>query len=182
MKSSCIIYSLRRADENGVRQHAQLQMKQLGITYVEAVPQSMYDSWEFWCCDNVPEDLPVYLKVNNSNPLDSIGFGLSATDAIKLYQTISDLGIYVEYTNLNDFQKEMLDELNFDYSSINNTAGNKFFYNKDLLECFESAENISENCSTCYFDDKCEFWFSMPGCLNCCKDGKFVNYKKVEEK
>lgn len=181
MKESCIVYSLRRADESGVRQHAELQMKQLGITYIEAVPQSMYDSWEFWGCDNIPEDLPEYLKAYNNSPLNYIGFGLSAIEAIKLYQAISDMGIYVKYTNLNEYQKKMLDEVNFDYSSINNIVGKKFFYNKDLIECFESAESILDNCSTCYFNDKCEFLFTMPGCLNCYKDGNYVNYKKVEK-
>jgi hypothetical protein len=37
--------------------HAQDAMKKLGITYTVAVPQSIVDMWQFWGCENVPENL-----------------------------------------------------------------------------------------------------------------------------
>ena len=41
--------------------HAQVVMKELGITYKLAVPQSMADQWQFFCCENLPEELPKFL-------------------------------------------------------------------------------------------------------------------------
>ena len=38
-------------------------MKKLGITYTVAVPQSIVDMWQFWGCENVPENLHGFLKV-----------------------------------------------------------------------------------------------------------------------
>ena len=43
--------------------HPQDVMKKLGITYTVAVPQSIADMWQFWGCENVPENLHGFLKV-----------------------------------------------------------------------------------------------------------------------
>ena len=43
--------------------HPQDVMKKLGITYTVAVPQSIIDMWQFWGCENVPENLHGFLKV-----------------------------------------------------------------------------------------------------------------------
>ena len=43
--------------------HPQDVMKKLGITYTVAVPQSIADMWQFWGCENVPENLPEFLCV-----------------------------------------------------------------------------------------------------------------------
>ena len=43
--------------------HPQDVMKKLGITYTVAVPQSIAGMWQFWGCENVPENLPGFLKV-----------------------------------------------------------------------------------------------------------------------
>jgi hypothetical protein len=42
--------------------HPQKIMKELGITYKYGIPQSLGDQWWFWDCENVPEQLPEYLK------------------------------------------------------------------------------------------------------------------------
>lgn len=41
-----------------VNEHAQALMSKLGITYKEAIPQSMHDCWDFLFCENVPDELP----------------------------------------------------------------------------------------------------------------------------
>ena len=56
--------------------HAQIMMRDLGIEYMYAVPQSISDSWEFWCCENVPKKLPKYIESFEANPFDHIGYGL----------------------------------------------------------------------------------------------------------
>ena len=43
--------------------HPQDVMKKLRITYTVAVPQSVADMWQFWGCENVPENLHGFLKV-----------------------------------------------------------------------------------------------------------------------
>ena len=49
--------------------HAQEVMKKLGITYTVAVPQSIADMWQFWGCENVPDNLHSFLKVTDyGNP------------------------------------------------------------------------------------------------------------------
>ena len=57
--------------------HPQQVMKELGITYQHATPQSMGDQWWFWNCQNVPEPLPDYITVLDIEPHDAIGWGLS---------------------------------------------------------------------------------------------------------
>ena len=43
--------------------HPREVMKKLGITYTVAVQQSIADMWQFWGCENVPENLPEFLNV-----------------------------------------------------------------------------------------------------------------------
>jgi hypothetical protein len=59
-------------------------MKKLGITYQLAVPQSIADQWWFWNCENIPDKLPKYITELKLNPMDCIGFGLSAEDVIMI--------------------------------------------------------------------------------------------------
>lgn len=61
--------------------HAQTVMKELGITYSHATPQSLGDQFWFWNCKSVPDDLPGYITDLNINPMDAIGFGLSRDTA-----------------------------------------------------------------------------------------------------
>lgn len=62
--------------------HAQLVMKELGITYQKSTPQSICDQWWFWNCENVPEKLPSYLEELRLDPMDCVGNGLSKEDAL----------------------------------------------------------------------------------------------------
>jgi hypothetical protein len=78
---------------NNVKQdHPQKVMKELGITYQHATPQSIADQWWFWNCENIPEQLPPYLEVMDLNPMEQIGWGLSKEDAEKIrdYKPIDD--------------------------------------------------------------------------------------------
>lgn len=56
-------------------------MKHLGITYQHATPQSIADSWWFWNCQNVPQNLPPYLSELKVDPLAVVGRGLSQQEA-----------------------------------------------------------------------------------------------------
>jgi len=73
-----------RLDIYGATKHAQKRMKELGITYQHATPQSLGDQWWFWNCENVPEVLPEDLTELNLDPMEYIGFGLSKEDAEKI--------------------------------------------------------------------------------------------------
>lgn len=64
--------------------HAQVVMRELGITYQHATPQSIGDQWWFWNCKNVPQSLPKYLTVLQVKPEDAIGYGLSPEDAERI--------------------------------------------------------------------------------------------------
>lgn len=68
----------------GENRHPQIVMKELGITYQHATPQSIADQWWFWNCKNVPEKLPVYLTELDLDPMKCVGFGLSEKDAIEI--------------------------------------------------------------------------------------------------
>lgn len=78
-------FSLLWAAYNNVEQdHAQIEMKKLGITYQHSTPQSMLDCWQFWNCENVPNELPPFLTEIERSPVDFIGHGLSKEDAEKI--------------------------------------------------------------------------------------------------
>lgn len=65
--------------------HAQICMKDLGITYQLAVPQSISDCWWFFNCENVPDELPKYLVVRDFGDLNKkVGFGISQKTADEL--------------------------------------------------------------------------------------------------
>ena len=85
-------FCLMDAHFSGEKRHAQEVMKELGITYKHAVPQSIIDSWWFLCCENVPSELPSFIteiiKDNNFNKI--VGNGISQNDANKLYSYIED--------------------------------------------------------------------------------------------
>lgn len=74
-------YDLMTAMMEGEDRHAQKVMKALGITYQHSVPQSISDSWEFWNCENVPDELPKQLKLMTHDPMKRVGWGLSQKTA-----------------------------------------------------------------------------------------------------
>ncbi len=57
--------------------HPETTMKELGITYQRAVPQSLFDCWIFWNCRDIPEKLPKFLSEFKADPMLHIGHGLS---------------------------------------------------------------------------------------------------------
>lgn len=73
-----------RFDMYSAEGHPQEVMKNLGITYQHATPQSMGDQWWFWNCVNIPDPLPKFLEFADWNPMEMIGWGLSEEDAIKI--------------------------------------------------------------------------------------------------
>jgi hypothetical protein len=73
-----------RLDLYGVTKHAQEVMKDLGIRYQIAVPQSLYDCWWFFNCVGIPDVLPEYLEVLAIDPVDCVGRGLSQEDVDSL--------------------------------------------------------------------------------------------------
>lgn len=88
--------------------HPQIVMKDLGITYQQSTPQSMGDQWWFWNCENLPNELPTYLKdlidyktKEMLNPMDCIGYGLSLEDAEKI----------MNYKKSNMKSKEEIEQL-----------------------------------------------------------------------
>ncbi len=72
--------------------HPQVAMKELGITYTNATPQSMGDQWWFWNCENLPDNLPPFLTEMESDPMEMIGFGLnqSTAEAIRDYKSTQE--------------------------------------------------------------------------------------------
>lgn len=67
-----------------VKDHAQKVMRDHGITYDHAVPQSIADCWWFFNCKNVPDPIPSFLSPIKRKPTDLIGFGLSKETAERL--------------------------------------------------------------------------------------------------
>lgn len=56
-------YCMMSADDCDEHRHPQLVMRELGITYERAVPQSVADQWWFLNCEHVPAVLPQYLEI-----------------------------------------------------------------------------------------------------------------------
>ena len=86
-------YDMIGAHHVGVSSHPQKVMGALGIKYQHATPQTLGDQWWFWNCEFPPEfTLPKYLAVLNVDPLDCVGWGLSAekAQAIKAFETNQD--------------------------------------------------------------------------------------------
>ena len=68
----------------GENRHAQTVMRELGIAYQHATPQSIGDCWWFWNCTNVPETLPPYLSELKITPSQAVGHGLTKETADRL--------------------------------------------------------------------------------------------------
>lgn len=66
--------------------HAQQCMSDLGITYQKAVPQSLFDCWWFFNCENIPDSLPDWIENFDVDPMKCIGHGLSEEDAKSIVQ------------------------------------------------------------------------------------------------
>ena len=77
-------YSKNEEEKRISGMHPQKAMKELGITYQHATPQSMGDQWWFWNCENIPEVLPSFLDELKADPMECIGFGLNQETAEKI--------------------------------------------------------------------------------------------------
>jgi len=64
--------------------HPQLVMKELGIEYQVSTPQSMGNQWWFWNCENVQNELPLFLTTLDKDPLLCVGNGLGPDEAIRI--------------------------------------------------------------------------------------------------
>lgn len=64
--------------------HPQVVMRELGITWQHATPQSMMDEWWFWNCKGIPAELPKYLTPLDLDPNKCVGWGLGHEDADKI--------------------------------------------------------------------------------------------------
>lgn len=74
-------YCCMGASMSGENRHAQTVMKDLGISYQHATPQSMADQWWFWCPESLSDDLPSFLSVDEVDPMASVGRGLNEQTA-----------------------------------------------------------------------------------------------------
>jgi len=85
-------YCMRTAEDEGITGHPQLVIKDLGITYQHATPQSIGDQWWYWNCENIPEELPKYFTVLDLDPMECIGWGLSKelAEMIRDYKEAGD--------------------------------------------------------------------------------------------
>ena len=84
----CMMYSFYSKDKENTKDvkrlgsmHPQKAMKELGITYTNATPQSMGDQWWFWNCESLPDNLPPFLTEMKNNPMEMIGYGLNQKEA-----------------------------------------------------------------------------------------------------
>ena len=80
MKNLCL--SLYALWDFGDKRHAQTVMKDLGISYLFSIPQSIADVWWFWGCSSVPDPLPPYLsEMRHVTTEEALGWGVKPEDA-----------------------------------------------------------------------------------------------------
>lgn len=73
--------------DSGEMRHPVDVVGELGITYLHAAPQGIVDQWVFWCCGNVPDELPSYIVPMDIELHACVGWGLSREDAERLVNT-----------------------------------------------------------------------------------------------
>lgn len=83
MKRIDIVFDIYYAKE-----HPQKILKDLGVTYKKAVPQSIADCWWFFGVENLPSELPSEIEIKDFGDLNRlIGYGLSKEDVDLLTTT-----------------------------------------------------------------------------------------------
>ncbi len=108
MKYTHLKYDMIGAHLSGVSGHPQKVLKDLGIEYEKAVPQSMGDCWQLFNASNLPQELPSFLKVFDVEPIDYIGWGLSEEEARKLSTLTTEEAD--QFILNKELEREMLDE------------------------------------------------------------------------
>lgn len=84
-------------DQYLVSKHAQLIMKDIGITYALAVPQSISDAWWFFGCRSIPYPLPSYLSIIPTEIEELVGYGLDALDVKMLRRRDRSINVGINY-------------------------------------------------------------------------------------
>lgn len=84
-------YDMIGAHYSGENRHPQVVMKELGLSYQHATPQSIGDQWWFWNVQGDLSNLPEYLGDLELDPMKSVGFGLSEEDAKKIKKLQEEL-------------------------------------------------------------------------------------------
>lgn len=64
--------------------HAEEVMKDLGIHYEYSRGSAALNGWIFWNCENVPDELPNWLKVRDGTTMDDVGHWLTKELAAEL--------------------------------------------------------------------------------------------------
>ena len=82
----CLMTANIDCDES---RHAQAVMRELGITYQHATPQSISDQWWFWNCKNIPTPLPKYLTGLDIDPMECVGYGLDRETALAITRSFN---------------------------------------------------------------------------------------------
>lgn len=77
-------YCLQDADSAGEHRHPSTVLREMGITYQLATPQSVIDQWLFWNCVNIPSKLLPYIAEFDANPMDYVGKGLTEVEALRI--------------------------------------------------------------------------------------------------
>lgn len=57
-----LIYDLIGANMAGEHRHAKTVMRELGISYSNAIPHTISDRWQFVDCKGVPAKVPEFLS------------------------------------------------------------------------------------------------------------------------
>lgn len=84
MKKKHLQLDMDEQAASGDSRHPQIVMKELGITYQHAVPQSVADCWQFFNCENIPKQLPRWIEEIKVDPMELIGWGLDKETAEKI--------------------------------------------------------------------------------------------------
>lgn len=84
MSNNNLVFDLVGALYAGDKRHAQDAMRELGITYLIAVPQSICACWWFFRCENIPAELPSYITRRVFKHKELVGWGLSDEDVAKI--------------------------------------------------------------------------------------------------
>ena len=130
MKYTHLKYDMIGAHLSGIKGHPQKVLKDLGVEYESAVPQSMVDCWQFFNVTNLPKELPTFLKVFDLEPLDYIGWGLSEDEARNLTMLHKDAAD--QYILNKQLEHKVLDEHQH-HQQKEVSEGKKFSYNADEI-------------------------------------------------
>jgi hypothetical protein len=88
--------------------HPHEVLRDLGITYQHATPQSVFESWWLWNCENCPNPLPPFLAPLTISPMKAVGNGLS-TDWARAIEK-REIELRAAPAPVPDDQQQVIDE------------------------------------------------------------------------